>query len=430
MITGWLASQSLLLKRGQVDLTELTEDQTLGIGVCRLCGVEPETNWHVHARCTHPDVVAERRAVALKIQQVLAALQLPASASKILACNWLLDNEGRAHDLSDAQELRGLLADWAPDIAHRAEHIQSTLVWNATQGPNRDNLRRWSFRGLMLDHWATLLAEMGVSRRASTAALDQLEKEVLRSLPSVWGVFSTLVHEPDSHDNTAKELANKIDAFFSDWALDQGPMTITRAEIGQLTMRARGRWLQKARRTLKKRRKGDANRTRGTQALITRYLPIGEVSGTVMEAARAAQHRNAVHSLPRRKRRRWLQQTLRDMGLHPTPNDALQRPGPDLGRPPRKSRRRVEKQAELPPRPPRAPPPPRVPLDQRSQSSSDRRRRDKRRHRVPQPNGPRDTSADTTMNTTGETARPTEPDIRRPTDQEEAQYAVFERPTG
>jgi hypothetical protein len=284
----------------------------------------------------------------------------------------------------------------------------------------------------MLDHWTTLLAEMGVSRRASMAALDHLEKEVLRSLPSVWGVFSTLVHEPDSHDKRAKELDNRIDALFADWATDQGPMTITRAEVGQLTTRARGRWLEKVKRNLRKRRKGQENRARDTQMLITRYLPLGEVSGTVMEAARAAQHRNAVHSLPRRKRRRWLQRTLRDMGLHPEPNEALQRPGPYVGHPPRKSRKTNERNTEPTPprRAPRTPPPPRIPVDQRSQMRRDRRRRDNRRRKATQPNSPNDTSAGATTNTTGEAASPTEPDLRKPTDQEDAQYAVFERPTG
>ena len=53
MITGWLATQSVQMKRGQVDLKKLREDKILALGVCRLCGSGPETNWHVQAECTH-----------------------------------------------------------------------------------------------------------------------------------------------------------------------------------------------------------------------------------------------------------------------------------------------------------------------------------------------------------------------------------------
>ncbi len=53
MITGWLATQSVQMKRGQVDLKKLREDEILALGVCKLCGSGPETNWHVQAECTH-----------------------------------------------------------------------------------------------------------------------------------------------------------------------------------------------------------------------------------------------------------------------------------------------------------------------------------------------------------------------------------------
>ena len=36
-MTGWLASQAVLLKRGQVDLKSMEEDDILAVGVCRLC---------------------------------------------------------------------------------------------------------------------------------------------------------------------------------------------------------------------------------------------------------------------------------------------------------------------------------------------------------------------------------------------------------
>ena len=87
MITGWLASQSVMLKRGQVDLGKLTEAQVLCTGVCRLCGTGPETNWHVNAECTHTDVVAERRAMSLALLKAIQDMSLPCGAAQLLSMN-------------------------------------------------------------------------------------------------------------------------------------------------------------------------------------------------------------------------------------------------------------------------------------------------------------------------------------------------------
>ncbi len=152
MTTGWLATQSMQMKRRQVNPKKLREDEILALGVCRLCGSGPETNWHVQAECTHAGVVAERRATSLRIIDVILDLGLPASAAQILTTTWLLDSEGRAHDLNDLDKLTQVLHDWAPDIAATAQSIQDTLLWTTEQGTNRDNLRKWAFRGLMPDH--------------------------------------------------------------------------------------------------------------------------------------------------------------------------------------------------------------------------------------------------------------------------------------
>ena len=96
MVTGWLASQSDMIKRGQVSLAALTEDQTLDIGICRLCRTAPETNWHVQAECTHAPVVAERRAASLKIIETINKLALPGPASQLLSLHWMLDADGKA----------------------------------------------------------------------------------------------------------------------------------------------------------------------------------------------------------------------------------------------------------------------------------------------------------------------------------------------
>jgi hypothetical protein len=176
---------SKLTKRGQIDLSKLREDEILALGICRLCGRGPETNWHVQAECTHQGVVAERRATSLSIIDTILSLDLPASATQLLTTNWLLDSEGRAHDLNDLDKLSQVLKDWAPDIAATAQSIQDSLLWSTEQGPNRDNLRKWAFRGLMLDHWKTLLGTMGVPAASAVAALDKIETAVYQSVPAI-----------------------------------------------------------------------------------------------------------------------------------------------------------------------------------------------------------------------------------------------------
>ena len=79
-----------------------------------------------------------------------------------------------------------------------------------------DNLRKWSYRGLMLDHWTILHGELGVPRKASIAALHQVESEVLKSLPAVWGIFSSLTHDAEGRKDMAADLSRQIDAFFAD----------------------------------------------------------------------------------------------------------------------------------------------------------------------------------------------------------------------
>jgi hypothetical protein len=424
MITGWLASQSVMLKRGQVDIDTLTEDQVLGLGVCRLCGTEPETNWHVHARCLHPDVVAERRAVSLRIGRVIEDLGLPIQASQVLHCNWLLDNEGRAHDLTDLQGLQELLRSWAPDIAERAEQIQTTLAWDATQGPHRDNLRKWSYRGLMLDHWTILLGELGVPRKASIAALHQVESEVLKSLPAVWGIFSSLTHDAEGRKDMAADLSRQIDAFFADWATDQEPIPITRAEVGSLTLRARRKWLAARRRQLKRRRATRVVGHSGPQPQITSCFSRVQVDGAVLEAAASLRYARAAGSRGR-KRRRWIQQTLRDMGM-----DQGQVPLASATSPGKRRRKggRAAPATSAPTRDPnRSSGPPRVPLVERFGTNRDRRRK-ARTQRSSQP-VPEKTASETTG--TGQATEPS-PDtrcltIRHPVDQEDTQHAIFER---
>jgi hypothetical protein len=49
------------------------------------------------------------------------------------------------------------------------------------------DLRKWAFRGLMLDHWVEVMSELGVPRISmdATAALNKIEISVLKLFPEV-----------------------------------------------------------------------------------------------------------------------------------------------------------------------------------------------------------------------------------------------------
>ena len=73
--------------------------------------------------------------------------------------------------------------------------IREQLGWDRTHGVNHDSMWKWSFRGLMLDSWLALMQELGVDEQKTQATLMSVEKQVSRSLPEVWRVFSAEVHE-------------------------------------------------------------------------------------------------------------------------------------------------------------------------------------------------------------------------------------------
>ena len=270
-----------------------------------------------------------------------------------------------------------------------------------------------------------------MSRLSSTAALHSLEKEVLKSLPAVWGVFSTLVHDPDAARDCRAELHRDVDAFFADWASDQGPMPITKFEVHQLTMRAKRKWITARRRELKKRRARRATAPQGLQAVITRYLPPTRLDVASLLALRSSRHTASITRLTGRKRHRWVQQTLRDMGLQQDQCNLLAGPGPYTGTfsPKRTRRSRVAEPQEQPRLPNPSRTQARIPLDWRIPKAKERRRRLPTSHRRV-PNTSPASQLDTTANTEVATTDSSVPDIRLPTSQEETQYAVYERPCG
>jgi hypothetical protein len=316
MITGWLASQSVLIKRNQA---ALTPEQAYG--TCRMCGQGAESNWHVQAECTHPDVVAERRAASDSLQSTIKNLNLPAGAAQLLCTNWLLDSEGRAHDLSDVDLLATLLQEWAPDVSLRAQQVQETLHWTCTQGAWKDNLRKWSFRGIMLDHWVTALTELGCSPADAKAALTEVEIAIMKTVPGIWNVFSAGVHEANGADSAREALEADIEAFFQDWARDQGPIPVTRSYVQTLTARAKRKWLAKRKKELKKKRSNAVAASSGhsSAVLITRYLAVVPVAPELLASVQSHRYLSGARGNMRRRKKRWAQTILRDCGFEPGP---------------------------------------------------------------------------------------------------------------
>lgn len=338
MITGWLASQSVLLKRSRStnmpDLPEAEADpNAIPQGTCRLCGVGEETNWHVQAECTHPEVVAERRAVSERIRETISKLSLPAGAEQLLSTNWLLDAQGKAHDLSDMDNLDSVLQQWAPDISLKAQEVQERLGWASLQGPWKDDLRKWSFRGVLLNHWSTTMVELGCTPADAQAALLELETTIMKTVPDIWNIFSAEVHADGGADASRITLEQEVEDFFQDWARDQGPIPVTRGYVRTLTMRAKKRWLRARKRELRRRRKDDAAASSGSsgQIMITRYFQQQEVPQEVRERLQAARYLR-VATRGRTKRKRWRQSILRDAGYEPTSGQACPREAdPDCG---------------------------------------------------------------------------------------------------
>ena len=325
LLTGWLASQSVLDKRHRPVAIEGSEQVGVVTGTCRLCGNGQETNWHVQAECTHPKVVAERRAVSGRIQESIATLSLPEGVTQLLSTNWLLDEDGRAHDLTDLDMLETVLEEWAPDIALRASDVQKKLKWASTQGPWRDNLRKWAFRGVMLNHWSVTMVELGCTPADAQAALAELEVTIIKTVPDIWNVFSAEVHEEGGADSARAALEQDIEDFFLDWAKDQGPIPVTRGYVQTLTQRAKRRWLTKRRRELRKRRKDTVAKTTD-QLLITRYIQHVGPTPEMVERVRSAQYLRNANGRLRTKRKRWRQSILRDSGFEPSGGLHMQSP--------------------------------------------------------------------------------------------------------
>jgi hypothetical protein len=293
----------------------------------------------------------------LEIIAAIAKLALPEPVSQLLSLHWMLDDSGCAHDLNDLDNLAQLLHSWAPDIASKAEWIQKEMLWSAAQGAHKDNTRKWAFRGLMLDTWVSVMTELGVPPSDATAAISAIELTVLKSFPAIWVTFSELTHDGRDSERHRKSLDFAVEAFFLDWAKDQGPMPITRHEVSALTARAKRKWLTTRKRELKKLRNAHG-RSNTSQPLITGFLlQPPQPNPALMASIRAASYLQVVSRTVKRKRKRLMQTLLRDYDIAPGALQELQQrqessprprgprvpdPGPPpviLPNPPRVSRR-------------------------------------------------------------------------------------------
>lgn len=259
MITGWLATKSKILQRDAKVNEELTKEQLHALGKCRLCDTETETSWHVHARCTHPLIVAERRAAIKEIEDTVSRLTLNGPTEELLKAAWMLDPQGRIPELDTTEQLVNELNGWAPELQLKADHIKQTMIWVTSQGEKdarqTDNSRHTQVTGLLSNHWQTLITSMGATSAEAHHALVRVEKAVTNSLPSIWNVFTTELHRLKHPDHNPPDINERVDKLFDDWATDQGPMYITRGEVKGMIHREKKRWIAKKSKQLTKRRR-------------------------------------------------------------------------------------------------------------------------------------------------------------------------------
>ena len=130
-----------------------------------------------------------------RVHATVADMPVPESVKGLLRIPWALDYAGRVEDKHTEDEVVELVQDWAPDLVGPAVLIRERLGWDRTHGVNHDDMWKWSFRGLMLDSWVLIMRELGVEEQEAQATLSTVERQVTNTLPEVWRVFSTEVHE-------------------------------------------------------------------------------------------------------------------------------------------------------------------------------------------------------------------------------------------
>ena len=326
MLLGWLASGTVMARRqkskaggatasekkGEAGGEEQQPEQQLEQAICRLCGEEPETNWHVHARCTHPEVVRERRRHCAAMMEAVSSLDTRTQVKGLLKLNWLLDDEGKVKELDNEEDMQQALDEWAPEIAARAKSVTKMLSWDKTVGKHGDELKQWCFRGLMTEHWERTLQELGVPRSQATGALEVMEGRISKSLPAVWKVFAQVLHEERKHEEKRRTVDEEVEQIFDTFEGFEVDLHIE--EVKGWTAKTKRKWINKVKKIMKS-RKGEAKK--GSR--LTSYF-----SNIPTESSQQAEkHRERVRLGVRRaeetisagkRRRRQVQHSLRDCG--------------------------------------------------------------------------------------------------------------------
>ena len=245
LLVGWLATLTVQAKRhrGVAPL-----DTT-----CRLCGLAPESNWHVLAECSHPTMTHIRTKLMSQIVDNVAQLPLPSHVQQLVSLNWLVAADGTLVDLQDDTALADVMRSWAPELADRIEaaDLRHKLLWDSPQGKHSDDLRKWAFRGVLPAQWECVMQDMGVPLGVAKQALGAIEKVVCAVVPELWREFCSGVHDAEGKVRTKGALAVEIDRLFATW---DGPVPQRLAQdVRKWTPKRQRQWAASVRRARRRR---------------------------------------------------------------------------------------------------------------------------------------------------------------------------------
>jgi len=268
-----------------------------------------------------------------KITRHIEALPLPPGVKKLVALNWLVDNDGALVQLRDDTDLADILSQWAPELADtiNAVDLRASLLWNSTTGPHGDDLRKWAFKGVLPAQWNRLLEEHGVPKRKANACLLGIEKIVCEVTPELWRVFCEKVHQERCIPLSKTALRQRIADIFSSW---DGPVPHgLEADVSKWTPKHQRAWASKitrrrahnARAHLLQSANQSASNATNQRRITSFYHKQPARPGPIQRGihkARTLARRGALFSTEAERhsaRQRLRQATLRDTGWETTP---------------------------------------------------------------------------------------------------------------
>ena len=310
---------------------------------CRLCGLAPESNWHVLAECAHPTMTSIRTKLMTQIVDSVAKLPLPGHVQQLVSLNWLVSDSGVLVDLANDAALADIMRTWAPELADRIEatDLRHRLLWDSPQGKHNDDLRKWAFRGVLPAQWVQVMYDLGVSREVAQRALAEVETVVCGVVPELWREFCAKIHDAEGKVRTKGLLAQEIDLLFATW---DGPIPQRLPQdVRKWTPKRQRQWAAGVRRARRRRLALQAplqEEQRPLHRPITTYyrralappggLPFARPAPSLESRGRAFARAAAL-----RRRSAAPQPTLRDFGWEPlltdSPSDPSQQPLVALG---------------------------------------------------------------------------------------------------